>query len=616
MKNGRIASMARVLAVLFGLSALAATAADFSVNKLTYSNSSTIVPGEWTCSYSKAKSYADSKNIPIVVFYANPGCGYCNSLISALGGNKTDFTAWRKARGYVMVFAYGTKTNAKYGMSASDGNTAYSFVYLSKSDFQKTVPKSKANNWGYPFIRVYWKKGPSGKSVSQKFVGRSGVMPVTGGTLTQQFMNSVDSLVGAYASMVKFAVTVSPAGAGTATSSASGGFAGDRVTLKAAAKSGSIFSGWFEGDALLSQDKSYSYTLGKSDATVEARFVTKQQDLDSIALSVLPVREGPGVAPARQPLQPTKTAVVTNTVQCGLRINWPVLSSALTATTVSASGLPSGLKVVRDKATGEYFISGVPTSVTKPNSRTGVITPKVAKIKVTTGARNTKTYPLAFVVRALDSWATGTFNGGGDSGQVTLTVSAAGKVSGKALSGGKTWTLSASAYETYDSSGDPAAHGELVVLAKNGRQVMTNQVAVSALAADPSVGGMVCKGFSAYQNRWKAEPRKTLAKAVDKTQAITVETADDEGRPGTLKFTFGSSGTVQVRGVFTYGYTSRGAARTVSKTGSAVLCAQGGDNYGLYVYLAPQKDKFSGILRYFAVICTEGGAEFPGIVIQ
>ena len=167
MKDRKVASGSRVLAVLFGLLALVSTAADFTVNGLTYSNSEPIVPGEWTCLFSKAKTYADNKNIPLVVVWANPGCGFCNSLESGLGKNG-DFNAWRKARGYVMVFEYGKTTNAKYGMNASDGALAYNYAYTLTTRLD-----------AYPFVAVHWKKGPNGKAVNKNFVGRSGRMPVT-----------------------------------------------------------------------------------------------------------------------------------------------------------------------------------------------------------------------------------------------------------------------------------------------------------------------------------------------------------------------------------------------------------------------------------------------------
>lgn len=105
---------------------------------------------------------------------------------------------------------------------------------------------------------------------------------------------------------------------------------------------------------------------------------------------------------------------------------------------MSAKGLPSGLKLSKG------VISGVPT---KPGSYSANIT-----FKNKYGW--TSIFTMKFVVCALPNWATGTFEGGcgtmwEDGAKITYTVSSAGKLSGKVLRQGETWTMTASAYSAY-----------------------------------------------------------------------------------------------------------------------------------------------------------------------
>ena len=60
---------------IFGLTS---TAAEF--NKVVYSDSGDVVPGEMTSQFAKAKTFADDNNIPLVVMWVNPGCGFCENF--------------------------------------------------------------------------------------------------------------------------------------------------------------------------------------------------------------------------------------------------------------------------------------------------------------------------------------------------------------------------------------------------------------------------------------------------------------------------------------------------------------------------------------------------------
>ena len=119
---------------------------------------------------------------------------------------------------------------------------------------------------------------------------------------------------------------------------------------------------------------------------------------------------------------------------------------------LAAAGLPAGLKLVQDKETGAYSVTGVPT--------------KAATNTVTFTATKGKEKEIATItvaVAALPAWANGTYDGAyftfddGETnaiGSVSLTVSAAGKVSGKILTGGKTYSFAAASLEAFDADAE------------------------------------------------------------------------------------------------------------------------------------------------------------------
>lgn len=226
---------------------------------------------------------------------------------------------------------------------------------------------------------------------------------------------------------------------------------GKKASVRATAASKRYFAGWFVDGVLVSQSASYSYPVSGHDVTLSARFVTKDEDLKA-----LEVRQGAKALDA--------TAVTTNRIRCGVSTNWTIVAKALTAVTVSASGLPAGLKLVKtlvDKERKEYayVIAGVPTTPSKTDAKTGLPKATVAKLTVATAGKNTMVSRIAYVIEALPSWAYGTFDGvaafdakGRGVGVASMTVSAAGKISGKFALGGTNWTYSASGYTNFTAS--------------------------------------------------------------------------------------------------------------------------------------------------------------------
>ena len=150
------------LALIFLGTALAALQA-FS---LTVSNGP-ISPGVWNSGFSKARTYAEQHNLPLVVFWGSSGCGYCSKLKNAC--STAEFADWQASCGFVLCQIDGTNT--------ADGQAAKSFV----------------GTGSYPLIRIYWLR-KDGTKADVRFVGRTGQMKNGGsGPLARQFINAIEA---------------------------------------------------------------------------------------------------------------------------------------------------------------------------------------------------------------------------------------------------------------------------------------------------------------------------------------------------------------------------------------------------------------------------------------
>ena len=377
-------------------------------------------------------------------------------------------------------------------------------------------------------------------------------------------------------------VTVGIGGTGTGKVTGAGAFAANKkVTLKATADKGYVFEGW-ESDAIaldgVRKQASVSFVMPEEDVALTARFVTAAEDAASIAAAVN--GEELSGAPAGTP------AMVTN-VWAGVYMEWPVEAESLSLPTVKVAGLPTGLKFtakdIVDAKTKEVTVPantiyGVPTAASKVNAKTGEVTPSAVKVTVTTAGKSTQTYQINVTVDALPAWAVGTFDGGGDNGQATLTVSAAGKISGKLLSGGLTWALSAASFTDVESPlSDVESPSFLAtVIGKSGKLAITNALAITAEAfgAGDARGVGVLSGdvsVAAYQNLWKVEPWKAIGKSIA-NQAFTYDVVDAAGNPGELSLKLAATGAVTAKGVFTTGVNEKtGKPVVYTASGSATL---------------------------------------------
>ena len=134
---------------------------------------SSVKLGAWCGNFTAAKAYADENNIPMVVFWANPGCSQCEKLEAAC--KKAEFTDWMASRQLVMVFGYGATT--------ADMKACKAFAKSGKE---------------YPFVAVYWKANTAGEGVLERFTGRSGKFghgTTSSQALWEQFAGAVDNIL-------------------------------------------------------------------------------------------------------------------------------------------------------------------------------------------------------------------------------------------------------------------------------------------------------------------------------------------------------------------------------------------------------------------------------------
>ena len=211
---------------------------------------------------------------------------------------------------------------------------------------------------------------------------------------------------------------------------------GARVTIKATAKNGYVFAGWFADKSCKkplnppgydNRNPKVKIEMPAEDTTVYAKFVTAASDKKSLKFS-----------DATKKFE--KTAVK---VTAGEAFPKKIEFASASLPTVTAKGLPKGLSI--DKTTGE-----VTGAATVPGSYTATVTVKDA-------AGNKITQKVKISV-SVPSWAKGTFYGlafpgisGGLWAYLEFTVDKTGKVSGKVIYKGKKYSFKSS-YESCTSS--------------------------------------------------------------------------------------------------------------------------------------------------------------------
>ena len=263
----------------------------------------------------------------------------------------------------------------------------------------------------------------------------------------------------------------------------------------------------------------------------------------------------------------------------------------------SVKGLPAGLKM--DAASG--MISGVPT-------KAGDYAVTIATAGGANGkAKSSITLPIA--IKPLPVWAQGTFMGhvrenDAEYGLASLTVSGAGKLSGKMTLNGTNWTFAAASYDATshtDEEDEANMSFAVVANAKAGKNVFPVSLNVwkaaapdgdgagllnsSALGSEMWGGNPVNVRF--FRNIWKDKANAVEAKAeLAKREGVyTLSLAPDlcgEFGSGYLSLTVGKDGNVKAAGKLADG-------TSVSATSPLVYDADFG--YFAYFHVAPSAYK-------------------------
>ena len=95
--------------------------------------------GVWLSNFSKAKSYAVSKGVPMIAVWSNgDSCGHCVAFESAC--NSSYFKSWMKSSGCIFFFTHSGESQGAVG------GTIFHWC-------------RKNTHTSYPFVRIYWPKG-------------------------------------------------------------------------------------------------------------------------------------------------------------------------------------------------------------------------------------------------------------------------------------------------------------------------------------------------------------------------------------------------------------------------------------------------------------------------
>jgi len=354
--------------------------------------------------------------------------------------------------------------------------------------------------------------------------------------------------------------------------------------------------------------------------------LTAKNQSSAVDTAALEVRVANRVSPVIEGLDPDMDAYC---LHAGVSLDSALIAPVVATEDgwkLSASGLPAGLKFVQDKDTGRYSVVGVSTAKSGAYTVTFTASKKGEKNQIATVTLN---------VEALPEWAVGTFEGavagaqGQPAGSVSFTVSSSGKISGKMLEGGRTWTLSASSFGSVVDGMSFVA----TVLAKSGKETVTNEVSISAESVLCDDAGSLCQrgvaqraplpdpdaqesdslNWTAWQNLWKAEPWKSIAKPFGTAGMLVLYVVENDAEGyvvldeapesvseyDTITLKFASSGAVNATGKFFTGYDVKtGRPKFCSSTCASVLTPVRSDdkcnNYGVNLYFAPNSSGFKG----------------------
>lgn len=211
--------------------------------------------GVWTADFTAATNAAAAAHVPVVVVVTQQGCQYCARLHKAL--DSVAVKTWQKKRGWYFVLVDRDKRP-----------DAYEFVLTTPTKLTAA-----------PYVGVYWTRA-DGTQAMRNFPGRAGRMEVfKDKTLALEWMraveasvhgapglnggDSVSSIARSSKVRVAAAVDLQNGAAGRVKMSPRVTFIkeGQKVTLTAEPKRGSVFAGWRHPDGRIVYGKS-RMTLG------------------------------------------------------------------------------------------------------------------------------------------------------------------------------------------------------------------------------------------------------------------------------------------------------------------------------------------------------------------
>lgn len=272
----------------------------------------------------------------------------------------------------------------------------------------------------------------------------------------------------------------------------------------------------------------------------------------------------------------------------------------------SASGLPAGVSI--NARTG--VLAGSPTKSVRSGH---------ARIAATAEDGGSDAFEFDYSVVAMDSWAKGAKSGGGEASALNFTAGSTGKISGKLLSGGLTWTFSANCFSEYTESEDgghytwrgKAIRGKenvpveidvhLSVLTNCTKEATVSEISVAEFSSE-TLGSA-----EAYASVWSSSPYSAYAKPIAAAPSVKLAMSDLDclRASETLTLKFGAGGTVTAVGSFRQ--TSGGKTTTFSKSFSSTLVPVSSGEDGAFrgdafvFFPSDSKVKFSGFARRIAL---------------
>jgi len=303
-----------------------------------------------------------------------------------------------------------------------------------------------------------------------------------------------------------------------------------------------------------------------------------------------------------------KLVPAATNVWTGLPLAWPLTVSAESAVKVSVSGLPSGLKfTAKDIVDAKTKTVKVPAMTVYGTPTAGGKTSTV-RVTVTTAGKAKIVAILRMTVDALPVELVGTYAGGSTNdpiGSASVTLAKTGKISGKWISGGKTWTIAAANLSEHDGKTETFTAD---VTLKNGKLI---EMCPLTFSVNDLGFGMVISGkdsasplfFSAIYVPWKTDAELKPLAAELKGLTFTFAEEDVE-----LSGKVGASGVVTVKGVFDIGETKPYTAST-----KGTLVPVGDDLYELFLYYPPKTAKgFDGYARTLVLHWNDGEFDIIG----